>query len=126
MIVTDERVARFVGERIGESIYPPFTCIGIERDSAIVAGAVFNCFTGPDVQVSVAIEGPITRAFVRACGRYVFVQLGCERATFITEHPHVINLAERLNAQTEGRLRNHFGPGRDGIILGLLKEDWKL
>lgn len=124
--VTDERVALFVGERVGSIVYPPFTAIGIERGGEVTAGAVFNCFTGADIQVTVAaLPGAITRSFVRACGRYVFDQLGCERATFVTEQPLVIDLAERLFAQTEGRMRNHFGKGRDGILLGILKSDWK-
>jgi hypothetical protein len=41
-----ERVARFVGERCGSIIYPPFTAMGIERSGQITAGVVFNCYTG--------------------------------------------------------------------------------
>lgn len=126
-IVTDDRVARFVGKRVGAPINPPFTTIGIEKSGEIVAGAVFNIYTGPSVEVTVAaLPGGVTRGFVRACGRYVFDQLKCERATFTTADPTVVKLATRLAAQTEGRMRNYFGKGRDGIVLGILKEDWKL
>lgn len=126
MIVTGERVARFVGERCETIIYPPFTAMGIEKDGEIVAGCIFNCFTGNDLSVTVAGERKaFTRTFIRAVGRYVFGQLGCLRMTITTEQDHVIDIARRLGAQTDGRKRNHFGKGRDGIVLGLLQEDWK-
>lgn len=126
-VVTGAPVALFVGERCGASFVPPYTALGFERGGQIVAGAVFNVFTGPSVEVTVAaLPGGISRSFIRACGDYVFKQLGCERATFTTESPEVAKLAQRLGSQTEGRLRNHFGKDRDGIVLGILKQDWKL
>lgn len=128
MIVSDERVARFVAERCGkESFYPPFTCLGIERDGAIVAGVVFNSYQHKsDIAVTVAGDtGAFTLPFIRRVGRYVFGQLGCERISITTEQPKVIEIAKRLGAQTEGRKRNLFGYGRDGIVLGILKNEWK-
>lgn len=123
MIVTDERVARFVGERCGTIIYPPYTCMGIERDGQVIAGVVFNCFTGNDVAVTVA-GGPFNRGFISAVGEYVFGKLGCLRMSITTEQPKVIEIAKRLNAHTEGLKRNHFGKGRDATLLGILREDW--
>jgi hypothetical protein len=124
MIVTDERVARFVGERCGRIIYPPFTAMGIERSGGITAGAVFNCYSGSDIEVTVA-GGPFNRGFISAVGEYVFEQIGCLRMTITTEQPKVIEIAQRLGAQTEGLKRNHFGKGRHGTVLGILREDWK-
>lgn len=127
MIISGEAAARFVGERVGQIIYPPFTAIGIERDGEIVAGAVFNCYTGTDIHVTVAIDDRrAAGALTRQTGRYVFDQLKCERITVITEKPKVVSYAERLGAVREGVLRNQFGKGRDGYLLGLLREDWPL
>lgn len=124
MIVTDDRVARFVGERVGAIIYPPFTCMGIERDGEIVAGAVFNCFTGHDVEVTVAGHG-WTRGFFRAVGDYVFGQLGCVRMQVTTEQETIARVSERMGGKREGVLRNKFGRGRDGIVLGVLDTEYK-
>ena len=124
MIVTDDRVARFVGERVGAIIYPPFTCMGIERDGEIVAGAVFNCFTGHDVEVTVAGHG-WTRGFFRAVGDYVFGQLGCVRMQVTTEQETIARVSERMGGKREGMLRNKFGRGRDGIVLGVLDTEYK-
>lgn len=124
MIVTDTRVARFVSDAVGASFCPPYTCMGLERDGAIVAGAIFNQYEGFDVHVSIAGAG-WTRAFIKAVGVYAFGQLGCLRMTATTEQQAVIDYAQRLGGQVEGRLRNHFGQGRDGVIIGILREEWK-
>lgn len=123
MIVTDERVARFVGEQCETIICPPFTAMGIERNGEITAGVVFNCYTGNDIAVTVA-GGQFTRDFIIAVGKYVFEQIGCLRMSITTMKPEVIKIAHRLGAQTEGLKRNHFGKGKDATILGILREDW--
>lgn len=123
MIVTDERVARFVGDRCETIICPPYTAMGIEKDGEIIAGVVFNNYTKNDIEVTVA-GGPFNRGFICAVGKYVFEQIGCVRMSITTEKPEVIRIAQRLGAQTEGLKRNRFGKGRDGTILGILREDW--
>ena len=124
MIVSDERVARFVSERLGVSFCPPFVAMGIERDGAIVGGVLFNQFEGANIHVSVAGSG-WTLPFLRAVGAYVFDQLGCLRMTLTTEHEAVADYALRLGGAVEGRMRDYFGEGRDGVIVGVLRKDWK-
>ena len=124
MIVTDERVARFVGERVGDVLFPPYTCMGIERGGEIVGGVVFNCFEGHDVHVTVAGRG-FSAGFLADIGNYVFDQLKCQRMTAKTEQTAIVRLAERLGGQVEGLLRNHFGPGRDAFLVGILKDEWR-
>lgn len=123
MIVTDERVARFVGERCGIIIYPPFTVMGIDKNGEIIAGVVFNAYTGIDIEVTVA-GGPFNRDFISAVGKYVFGKIGCLRMSITTEQPKVIKIAQRLGAKVEGTKRDRFGEGRDGVILGILRNDW--
>lgn len=123
MIVTGEPVAAFVAKTCGRRIVPPYEAVGIERGSQIVAGVVFNHFTGADVHVTAAGHG-WTRGFLADVGQYVFGQLGCERMTFVTEQPSVVRLAERLGGQVEGLMRNHFGKDRPGFIVGVLKDDY--
>lgn len=124
MIVTDDRVARFVSTQMGIGFSPPYQSMGIEKDGKIIAGVIFNVFEGADLHVTIAGHG-WTRSFMKAVGSYVFQQLGCLRMTTQTERPEIVRLAERLGGQVEGCLRNHFGPGRDAFIVGILKEEWK-
>lgn len=123
-IVTDERVAKFVGEKIDRVIYPPYTVMGIERHGEVISGAVFNCFTRRDIHATIA--GSVwTRSFLREVGNYVFSQLKCERITVITHQTRVESLAARLGGRREGILRNYFGPDLDGILIGILKAEYR-
>ena len=125
MIVTGDCVARYVSEKLNCTICPPFTAMGIERNGKIVAGTIFSQFEHPDIHVTVAGEtGAFTHNYIRAVGEYVFRTNGCIRMTIVTEQPKVIEIATRLGAKKEGKLRNHFGVNRDGTIMGILKEDW--
>lgn len=123
MIVRDIRVAQKVGEIIGVEFSSPFTCLGIERDGEIIGGAVFNVFEGNDCHVSVAGKG-FNRGFLVEVGHYVFTVLGKGRMTVVTEQPRIVRIAERLGGKVEGLMRNHFGEGRDGYIVGILKEEY--
>ncbi len=124
-IVTDERVPAFVGARVERRIVPPYTAAGIESATGdIIAGAVFNGFTGNSVDVTIAGHG-WTKGFITEVGRYVFGQLGCLRMTVVTEQLEVVRFAERLGGQIEGMLRNEFGKDRPGYLVGILREEWK-
>lgn len=124
MIVSDARVPAFAMANLNKRIVPPFTCLGIERKGEVIGAVVFNNYERTDVHVTVAGSG-WTRGFLRVVGKYVFGTLGCLRATIVTEQDKVIDLAQRLGGQTEGTLRNHFGPGRHGIVVGILREDYR-
>lgn len=124
MIVADERVARFVSDALGIALCPPWTVMGVERDGEVVGGVLFNCFEGANVHVTVAGTG-WTRSFLSAVGEYVYDTLGCERMTFTTEQDDVAALALRLGGQVEGMLRSHFGKGRDGVVVGVLRDEWR-
>lgn len=124
MIVDDDRVHRFLSERLGCALCPPYSVMGHERDGEIIGAALFNCFEGANVHVSVAGKG-WTRGFIRAVGQYVYGQLGCERMTVTTADEKVAGYAERLGGKREGLLRSHFGKGKDAIIVGILADEWR-
>jgi hypothetical protein len=123
LIVTDDRVARFIAERLGFAPCPPFTVMGVEQDGKIRAAVLFNMFEGCDVHITAAGTG-WNREFLTAIGDYAYNQLGCERVTFKTEQPKVVEYTKRLGGEVEGVLRNHFGQGRNAFIIGVLKDEW--
>ncbi|MBS1082332.1 GNAT family N-acetyltransferase [Gluconobacter kondonii] len=120
----DGRIACFVAERLNTLFHPPFTQMGIEQDGQIIAGIIFNSFTGNDIHVSVA-GSRWTRRFLREMGQYLFDQLNVDRFTAITEKQNVVDIVYRLGGQKEGVIRNHFGPDRDGILLGVLRDEYR-
>ncbi|MGN6768275.1 MAG: GNAT family N-acetyltransferase [Rhizobiaceae bacterium] len=116
-------MARFVSERIGIGLCPPYTAMGTEREGRIVNGVIFNCYEAADVHVTIAGRS-WTKGFLADVGQYVFGTLKRERITVQTEQPKIVRIAERLGGKVEGLKRNHFGPGRDAFIVGILKEDY--
>lgn len=127
MIITGQGVAEWVASRIERKAYPPYKAIGVARDGQIIGGVILNSYDGSDIAATVVGEPRAwTRGFLRALGRYIFGELGCERVTIVTEQPKVLDLALRLGGRLEGRLRDKFGPGRNAALIGILKNDWKI
>lgn len=125
LVVSDDRVAHYVSEKISGKIIPPFTTIGFERDGKIIAGVVFNNKAERDIEVTVAGErGAFTHGFLRAVGHYVFTQLDCLRISITTRQRHVGEIAMRLGAQPEGVKRNYYGENDHAMLFGILRDDW--
>lgn len=122
MIVSDERVAKFVSDQIGVGFCPPYVAIGLERNGEIVAGILLNHYERADIHATIA--GKVwSKGLLKAASSYVFDQLGCERITAVTQKENAVEFARRLGGQIEGRLRNHFGNGHDGTIIGILRSE---
>lgn len=122
MIVADERVAKFVSDKLGFGLCPPYVAIGLERGGEIVAGILLNHFEGADIHATVV--GKVwSRGLLKAASAYVFDQLGCERITAVTRNDKAVEFAKRLGGQIEGRMRNHFGNGHDGVLIGIVRDE---
>lgn len=122
--VRGQGVVDFVFRHFGEKPIPPYVGLGTEIDGEIVNGVVLNVWTGNDAHVTLAGK-KFSKGFLAVVGHYAYQSLGCIRLTAITEQVSIVRYAERLGGEVEGLLRNQFGPGRDGILVGILKEDWE-
>ncbi len=128
VIGCDEMVASWVGERLGVRIVPPYTAIGATKNgSDLCAGAVFNDYTGANIELTVAGD-VIPAAFSRAILNYVFVQIGALRLSIKTKrsNKHVQKmLSSRKAFKFEGISPRYFGPARsdDAIRYALFAED---
>ncbi len=102
-----------------------FECIGLERDGRLVAVAVFNDYTGDNVEITVATDGRWAfRGVIRRALRYAFGELGCKRVTahIRPTNERALSAARRVGFKDEGRARRWFG-NEDAIILGLLPDE---
>jgi RimJ/RimL family protein N-acetyltransferase len=120
----DARVASWVAREVDADAVPPFTAIGWEHHGVIVAGVVFNGFTGADVEMTLAWHAPLTRQAIRTISQYVFEQLGVRRVSIRTRASRrdVVDQAQRLGFKIEGH-HPHLFQDDDGVSLGLLRAD---
>lgn len=124
----DAEVALWVGDRLNVAISPPFTALGVLDASGVLrGGAVFNDFTGANVEVTAYGPGAMQAGVLRAGFRYVFVQLGCERATARTRRGNrtMRALLPRMGFRWEGLARHFYGPNRsdDACLYGMLRSE---
>lgn len=125
--ISDRRALDFVKERTGARIDQDCAYLGVVVDGIVRAGVVFNHYTGHDIHVTVAGDPKaFTPIFIRRCGDYIFGELKCCRFSITTEQIKVVGLALRLGGQREGVKRDQFGPGRHGIMVGVLKDEFLL
>lgn len=125
----DQTVAAWVAARIPEVAAKgfglPYTAMGvIDRDGALVGGFVFNNYTGPSIQMSLAGRGAIQRSCWAGVADYVFDQLGCVRlgVTLRADAGDVAALAERLGFVYEGIGRNEYA-GSNSVRFSLTPAD---
>jgi RimJ/RimL family protein N-acetyltransferase len=123
----DERVAKWVGDQIDEVYLPGSAAIGLEENGELIAGVVFDHYTGPSISMHVAATGKrwMTKDFLWRCFAYPFIQLQCNRITGLVR---VDNLAaqkfdEHLGFVKEGLLRKAAKDGTDYIVYGMLREE---
>lgn len=112
----DARVANWVAERVGATVWPPFTAIGItDEHGGLVGGLVFNDYNGANVEITGALDRPLRPGEARGIGYYVFRQLGCRRVTFRTKagNERAARLLSR-HMTIEARLRGFYADD-DGV-----------
>jgi RimJ/RimL family protein N-acetyltransferase len=110
VIVTGEDVCRWVAERTGGSYYPGSgSGIGCMKDGQLVAGVLFDNWTGRALQMHVASDGTrrwMTREFLRAVFAYPFEQLKLNK---------VIGVVDSTNADAL-RFDHHLGFVTEAVI----------
>jgi RimJ/RimL family protein N-acetyltransferase len=125
--VRDEiTLAGWVSERIGRVIEPPYTVLGFEDQTDVVAAAVFNDYQpGGNIEMTFAADQPFTRGMFRAIAHYVFVQLGCARLTVRTKQANecICDLATRLGFRREATLKDYFGKKEHAELFRMTRKE---
>jgi len=127
--LTDDaaRVRAFCAERLGDAEWGVSTGIGLERDGVLIAGVVYDRFTGPNVYAHIAgTPGTqwMTRQFLHAIFSYPFEQLGVARITgeVAASNAEALRLDKHFGFKYEATLKGVV-PSGDLVILVMWKED---
>ncbi len=132
-MITAEQYPEFLqwaNNRLGVNFMPSdcrwITSIGNNND--ILGVVIFSRFTPWNCELSVVSSSPkfLTRELLRVVFNYIFNQCGLCRATSVIESDNVkaLKLNRGLGFKDEGLLKHWYG-NKDGIVLGLLKEECK-
>lgn len=125
----EDRVIPWVGYRVDEDDFSENdVAIGLEEDGELIAGVVYNWYTGPSICMHVAAEPGkrwLNRDFLFAAFAYPFIQLKCNRVTGLVrvDNLDAQRFDEHLGFVKEGVLRKAADDGTDFILYGMLKEE---
>ena len=103
-----------------------YQAIGLERRGVLIAGCVFNFYTGSDISVHIASDSRrwATHEFLRACFGYPFHQLKVRRLTGYVPSKNAAarKLDEHLGFRLEGVKRDAL-PDDDLCIYGMTRAE---
>lgn len=126
LLYADDLVGRWISERMGVDVIPPFTSFGVISANGQLTGAmIFNGLNEGNVEVSLFAPRSITRGVLRVAASYIFGTLGCNRVTARTRASNLraCRFIEKVGFQREGVLRAYYKDGEDAILYGLTKSD---
>lgn len=116
IILDTERVFAFVRSQMPLQRVEGMQAIGLERGGALVAGVVYEGYSGPNIWMHCAAEPGarwLNRDFLGVCFRYPFEQLRVERVSLYVEASNLVcrRFVEHLGFGEEATL---CGAARDG------------
>jgi RimJ/RimL family protein N-acetyltransferase len=118
-------IAKYVAEALGEEGFGECYTIGNVKNNILVAGVVFNNYTGLSVQMTAAGVGHwCTHELLNNCFSFVFNGLKCKRITVLVakSNTKALKLNKHLGFIEEGIVRMGEGD-EDLILLGMLKSE---
>lgn len=125
----EDRVVPWVGHRIDEDRFgDECVAIGLEEDGDLIAGVVYNWYTGPSICMHVAAEPGrrwLNRDFLFRAFAYPFLQLECNRVTGLVrlDNLDAQRFDEHLGFVKEGIIRQGAADKTDFILYGMLRDE---
>lgn len=115
IIFDSEKVWQFVNSLAGAPRREGMQGIGLERDGRLIAGVMYEGFTGHNIWMHVAAEPGgqwLNRKYLKTCFAYPFLQLGCKR---------VSGWVEASNEQAR-RFDEHLGFKKEAVLQGAARD----
>lgn len=108
-----QRIFAFVNARVPVFLSEGMKALGLERDGELVAGVLYEGYTGANVWMHIAVDGgQLSREFLRYMFYYPFIELGCARISSFTpaDNAAARRFNEHVGASVEATLPQ-AGPG---------------
>ena len=124
-IVQGAEIGAWVADRIaGEFYSETSSAIGLEKDGVIVAGVIYENWNRASIFCHIAIEGRMTKAYLKAIFDYPFTVCECKKiiVPVVSNHAKSIKLVTKMGFTEEARLKDASLDG-DIIFLTLAREN---
>ncbi len=120
-------IAGYFTRDTGYPITGPYVAIGWFKNDKLVGQAIFNDYTGANIEIHLNLPRGISRTTIRDVYKYVFEWLKCER---LTAKPYCTNkkllqLLSRLGFEYECTQERYYKDGdviTDAIVYKPMKE----
>lgn len=113
-IVSSPEVGEWVADRTGGKYHEAGSqAIGLVKNDKIVAGVIYEKYTGASMMVHIAISGRLTPAYLRAIFDYPFVYCDVNKliASITSTNVKSIKLVENMGFTVEGRIKDAVPDG---------------
>lgn len=123
-VFDDERVGRWVTEKAGGEYTHLCKAIGYEKNGELIAGVMYDGYTGASISMHSRIDGKVIREFYWMVFDYPFNQLQVKnvRGIVISNNAKAISLNKHLGFKREAMLRDYFQDG-DAIVFCMSRAD---
>jgi len=124
-IVSDPEVGHWVAERIqGAYFEAQSSAIGLCRDEKIIAGVIYENWNKRSITCHIAIEGRLTKSYLRAIFDYPFNICNVEKiiVPVVQNHDKSLKLVKNMGFIEEARIKDAT-PSGDMIFLTLERQN---
>ena len=124
-IVQGAEIGHWVAQKIaGKFFAEGSSAIGLQKDGITIAGVIYENWNRQSIFCHIAIEGRMTKAFLKAIFDYPFNVCHCKKiiVPVVSNHAKSIKLVTKMGFTEEARLKDASHDG-DIIFLTLAREN---
>ena len=123
-----QMIAGYFVRNTGYPITGPYTAVGWIKDSQLVGQAIFNDYTGANIEIHLHFPRGLTKSNIKDVYNYVFNSLKCERLTAkpYCTNKNLLQLLSRLGFVYEYTQEKYYKEGDkiiDAVVYKLTKEN---
>src|SRR5277367_3019143 len=121
----DMAVAQWTWNEFRYRPMPVNAAIGIVRNSQLIGSAIFQNFSGHNVELSYYGPQTFSAGIARALARYAVERFNVDRLTMRTNRKNlsILKMFSRFGFKFEGLQVRYYGPFGDAAVFVLFRED---
>lgn len=104
---------------------PVDAAIGIVRNNRLIGAAIFQGFSGFNVELSYYGPQTFSAGIAKSLARYTIDRFNVDRLTMRTNRKNVsiVKMFHRFGFKYEGLQRRYYGPFGDAVVFVMFRED---